>query len=225
MSTLPVSEVFGPTWQGEGPHAGQRCSFLRLGLCNLSCEWCDTPYTWDRTRFDLAQECPPTLPGTVVQALLGHGTRLLILTGGEPLIHAHNPALHQVLDDWPWRVDVETNGTIGPPAWADRVDLFAVSPKLWTRDPVRRRIRPDVLGRWASQHNAYFKVVCQTPAQVAEVAEQSWAAPDRTWIMPEGRSPQAVLATAAYIEQAVADHGFHFTLRQHTLMHGDERGH
>ena len=43
--TSPVSEVFGPTLQGEGPHAGRPCHFIRLGGCNLSCSWCDTPYS------------------------------------------------------------------------------------------------------------------------------------------------------------------------------------
>jgi hypothetical protein len=28
---LLVSEIFGPTFQGEGPSIGRRCSFLRLG--------------------------------------------------------------------------------------------------------------------------------------------------------------------------------------------------
>ncbi|HHK7228110.1 TPA: hypothetical protein ACQXLV_002143, partial [Streptococcus pneumoniae] len=45
VERLPVSEVFGPTIQGEGPHAGRTCHFIRLGGCNLSCSWCDTPYS------------------------------------------------------------------------------------------------------------------------------------------------------------------------------------
>lgn len=43
---LTVSEIFGPTLQGEGPTAGRRAGFLRLGRCNLACSWCvaaDTP--------------------------------------------------------------------------------------------------------------------------------------------------------------------------------------
>lgn len=54
--SLVVSEVFGPTHQGEGPHAGQLCAFVRLMGCNLSCSWCDTPYTWDASRYDLKAE-------------------------------------------------------------------------------------------------------------------------------------------------------------------------
>lgn len=42
---LRVSEIFGSI-QGEGPFTGRPSVFLRLGHCNLSCAWCDTPYTW-----------------------------------------------------------------------------------------------------------------------------------------------------------------------------------
>ena len=53
---LVVAEVFGPTFQGEGPSIGRRAGFVRLGRCNLDCSWCDTPYTWDWDRFDPAKE-------------------------------------------------------------------------------------------------------------------------------------------------------------------------
>lgn len=43
--TLQVSEIF-KSIQGEGPFTGRPSIFLRLGICNLSCAWCDTPYTW-----------------------------------------------------------------------------------------------------------------------------------------------------------------------------------
>jgi 7-carboxy-7-deazaguanine synthase len=64
---LVVSEVFGPTIQGEGPHAGQRAAFVRLGGCNLTCTWCDTAYTWDARRYDLRAELH-RVPITRVQA-------------------------------------------------------------------------------------------------------------------------------------------------------------
>lgn len=223
--TLPVSEVFGPVWQGEGPHTGMRCSFVRLGLCNLACEWCDTPYTWDDTRYDVKAECPERDADWIIDQLDGHRTARIVLSGGEPLIHARNETLIEVLGRWPWMIDVETNGTMAVPFWAGRVDLFSVSPKLWTGGPVRKRLRPARLQAWAEQPNAIFKVVCQTPEQVAEVADQDWADPAKTWIMPEGITAERVLKVASLIEPAVAEHGFHLTMRQHVLLHGDERRH
>ena len=30
--------------------------FLRLGICNLACDWCDTKYTWDWANYDYTKE-------------------------------------------------------------------------------------------------------------------------------------------------------------------------
>ncbi len=68
---LLISEVFGPTLQGEGPSAGQAAAFVRLGACNLSCAWCDTAYTWNRDKFDLSRELSVMRTEDVAQLLWG----------------------------------------------------------------------------------------------------------------------------------------------------------
>ena len=40
-----VKEMFGPTLQGEGAHAGRPCVFLRFAACNLECPGCDTDFS------------------------------------------------------------------------------------------------------------------------------------------------------------------------------------
>jgi organic radical activating enzyme len=229
--TLPVAEVFGPVWQGEGPYAGRRCSFLRLGLCNLHCEWCDTPFTWDESRFDVKAECPDRDADTLVAALRRHRTTLLVLSGGEPVIHSGNETLHEVIDRYGGAVHVETNGTRIPDArLAARVDAWGVSPKFaQNTDPAARRIRPDALRWFADRDNAFLKVVARSAPDVHAFAAElgtgrygDWEG--RVWIMPEGMTGPDLLATTAKVADAVAEHGFNLTLRQHTLMYGTERG-
>ena len=70
MRKLRVNEIFGPTFQGEGPHAGQSAVFLRTSGCNLNCSWCDTPYTWDWERYDREAETHPMAPNEVDRASL-----------------------------------------------------------------------------------------------------------------------------------------------------------
>ena len=41
---IRVSEIFGPTVQGEGPQIGCPTYFIRTGGCDYRCSWCDTPY-------------------------------------------------------------------------------------------------------------------------------------------------------------------------------------
>jgi len=38
--TIPVSEIFGPTVQGEGPDIGRTCLFLRVSSCPVQCPGC-----------------------------------------------------------------------------------------------------------------------------------------------------------------------------------------
>ena len=44
---LPVLEIFGPTFQGEGRAIGQKTMFVRTAGCDYHCEWCDSAFTWD----------------------------------------------------------------------------------------------------------------------------------------------------------------------------------
>ena len=91
--TIPVSEQFGPTIQGEGPYAGRTVQFLRTGGCNLSCSWCDTPYTWDGENYDLRAELHPKTVAQIVEDAIPD--MIMVISGGEPLLHQNNPG-------WEW---------------------------------------------------------------------------------------------------------------------------
>ena len=41
-SAIRVSEIFGPTVQGEGALIGKPTVFVRTGGCDFRCSWCDT---------------------------------------------------------------------------------------------------------------------------------------------------------------------------------------
>lgn len=233
-ATVPVSEVF-PAWQGEGPAMGQACTFLRLGLCNLHCSWCDTPFTWDKTRYDVDAECPPRDAGWIVDQVNRHPARLLIVSGGEPLMHRGNAALLTALREFQslgMEVHVETNGTLAPtPALAELVDLFVVSPKIAQEDDAwSKRIKPDVLRGYADlarKGQACFKFVARTPADlhaVSAVVRDHDLPHGTVWVMPEGVTAEQVLSThrllAPYLEQT----GFNTTTRLHVLLYGTQRG-
>ena len=119
MSNYRVKEIFGPTLQGEGLHAGWPCVFLRLSGCNAwdgrpetraasACPYCDTDF---RGGDQLA--C-----GEIIDRLLqqtgdpqAQPERLgCVLTGGEPLLQADAELLQALVDHFAW-VDIETNGT------------------------------------------------------------------------------------------------------------------
>lgn len=227
---LSVVEVFGPTWQGEGPNLGRRAMFVRLAGCNLHCAWCDTPYSWDWTRHDRAQEVTSRTIGDLSDELAPHlpSTGLVVLTGGEPFVQTSGLAklARHLLSDG-WNVEVETNGTRSPRGMPAGV-TYNVSPKLAHADtgPVEKRVRPGVLAEFVTLPAAY-KFVATSPADVAEVAEVVDAVglpADRVWIMPEGTDAATLAATAAMIAPAVLAAGYNLTTRLHVLAFGDKRG-
>ncbi|WP_344419588.1 7-carboxy-7-deazaguanine synthase QueE [Amycolatopsis minnesotensis] len=230
--TLVTSEVFGPTIQGEGPSAGRRASFIRLGACNLSCSWCDTPYTWDGSRFDLRTELARMPVQDIVDRALVGDPGLVVISGGEPLLHQHQPAWTELLRKLARsaEIEIETNGTIAPAGATLHYQPFAlrynVSPKLThSGDPEHRRIRPEVLERFSDSARASWKFVCATPADVDEVAElvDRYDLTGPVWISPEGTTSKTVLIHTRLIADHVIKRGFNLGTRLHVLAWGNER--
>jgi 7-carboxy-7-deazaguanine synthase len=115
-----VKEMFGPTLQGEGAHAGRACVFLRFAACNLDCPGCDTDFSPEgATRMSAA---------AIVERLreldTGHTYRVIV-TGGEPTLQ-WDAELAAAVRGAGYRVHMESNGTRVP---AGPVDWLTVSPK------------------------------------------------------------------------------------------------
>jgi len=231
-STLVVSEVFSPTVQGEGPSAGRRAGFIRLAGCNLHCSWCDSAYTWDASRFDLRAEATRMPVDEIVSRAITGSPHVIVITGGEPLLHQHQPGWRQLLallGMGGWRVEVETNGTVAPDdATVRAVSQFNVSPKLTSAgDPAQARFRPAALAAFRASRKAVFKFVCRTAADVDEAAvfAARAAIPARlVWIMPEGTTPGEITRHLQAIADPAVTRGFNLTSRLHVLAWGNERG-
>jgi organic radical activating enzyme len=223
-----VSEVFGPTVQGEGPSAGRRAAFVRLGLCNLNCQWCDTPYTWDWEHYDRRAELERMRPSDIVARVDEMGVELVVVTGGEPFVQRAALEALLVMLRAEHRVEVETNGTIAP-GTCGPLARFNVSPKLAhahvTRAPA---IVPDVLDAFAHCDGTAFKFVCQRESDLLEVdgvmGSVPAIVPSMVWVMPEGRTPDELrVHSSAVVDGAIA-RGFNVTGRLHIELWGDERG-
>lgn len=241
-ATVKVSEIFGPTLQGEGPSAGQPCSFIRLGLCNLDCDWCDTPFTWDwkgknGVAYDRKAELSTmTIDDVVVEVEEAAGyPMLIVISGGEPLVQqAGLDALVEKLLDTgvATRVEIETNGTRQPSEMLQDLSYngpvrFNVSPKLSGSgvDP-RTAIVPEALDVFA-QLQSSFKFVVSGPKEIAEVAavhDMLGVPGSDIWLMPEGTTLSDISARFGSVFDAAIQHGWSCSTRLHVLAHNDERG-
>jgi len=112
---LLVSEFY-ISLAGETSWVGLPCTFIRLAGCNLNCSWCDTPYARQGGEAASVEE----LAAKAVET----GTKLVCVTGGEPLLQQETPKLVKKLLKAGRRVLVETNGSLAIdtlPARAHRI--------------------------------------------------------------------------------------------------------
>ncbi len=133
-----VKEIF-LTLQGEGMQAGRRAVFLRFAGCNLwsgreadraeaECRFCDTDFVG--TDGDNGGRHDAEGLAARVETLWGGDTRrLVVVTGGEPLLQLDAPLI-DALHERGFEIAVETNGTLPAPAG---IDWLCVSPKAGTR--------------------------------------------------------------------------------------------
>jgi len=77
---LAVMESFYSI-QGEGYHQGKAAYFIRLAGCDVGCHWCDVKESWDESSH------PALLVNELVDDLINHSPRIVVVTGGEPTLH------------------------------------------------------------------------------------------------------------------------------------------
>ena len=221
---IVISEIFGPTVQGEGPALGTRCGFVRLGRCNQACSWCDAGFSWDWSQYDPTKELTEMSVEDIVATLEPMAVDTIVLTGGEPLLQASKlEPLVRAFRDRGWKTHVETAGTL---AWKiDLIDQWVVSPKLANSGmDEQRRLKFDVLRGFEAQ-GAAFKFVVVEPSDLDEVATVvERIGTTNVWIMPEGTTAETIARRTAELADAVIARGWNLTTRLHILAWGDERG-
>ncbi len=231
---LVVSEVFGPTFQGEGRSLGQRVGFVRLGTCNLDCgrgpgaTWaCDTAYTWDWERYSPAAELTVRTVDDIVAELTAMDVAGLVITGGEPLIQQRRlVSLLRAAARCGWAVEIETNGTIAPlPEVVELVSRFNVSPKVQGSGvPAALALRPRALGAFLATGKSVFKFVASSAAElddIGDVVAGCGLAP--VVIMPAGTEAEQMIRAARELADPVLARGWDLTVRLHVLLWGNER--
>lgn len=179
MSAANLVEVFSSI-QGEGPEVGTRTLFVRFGVCDLRCGWCDSPGTWlraDRVRFEAApgsgqwREQPNPVTSerlhAIAQALGLASHRWVSLTGGEPLLQPEAvAAAAEVLSGHGPGIFLESHG-LHAEALArvvDRIDLVSMDWKL--ASDVRRESDPKGGARdpFHTAHERFLQVARAAPA-------------------------------------------------------------
>jgi 7-carboxy-7-deazaguanine synthase (Cx14CxxC type) len=181
-----VKEIFY-TLQGEGANTGRAAVFCRFAGCNLwtgresdrgeaICSFCDTDFVGvgpDGGKFATAPELAAAVasrwPG-------GNGSarRLVVCTGGEPLLQLDEPAV-AALHERGFEVAIETNGTQAAPPG---LDWICVSPKanaplVLTRGQELKLVFPQEGAEPARYENLHFEHFFLQPMDGPDVAENT----------------------------------------------------
>jgi organic radical activating enzyme len=230
MSVLALSEIFGPTIQGEGPSAGTPAAFVRTAACNLSCVWCDTAYTWDWSRFDASVEVKQTAPVDAADMLRLSLPRtaepLVIITGGEPMLQQR--ALADMLSHVgpAIRVEIETAGTRPVGELDQYVARYVVSLKLaHSGNSAAKRERAGAIASLNDTRRVAWKFVAREPADLVEIGRlvEKHGLYGDVFVMPEGATRDELERRAPLLVPAIIAAGYRYSPRLHIELWGSER--
>ncbi len=124
---IRISEIFGPTIQGEGALIGQPTVFVRTGGCDYRCTWCDTPHAVDSKFRDEWKPMNAEEIFVQVQELSGGKPLVVSLSGGNPAIQNLKPLIDLGKENG-YTFALETQGSIAQEWFAD-LDVLTLSPK------------------------------------------------------------------------------------------------
>ena len=115
---LPLIDDFY-TLQGEGEHTGRAAYFIRLGGCDIGCNFCDTKISWNVEHHQLIDI------DVIVSRAKTFPAQSIVVTGGEPLTYNLN-ILCEKLKSENIKTYLETSGCYNlSGTW----DWICVSPK------------------------------------------------------------------------------------------------
>lgn len=211
---LDVQEIF-PTLQGEGPYAGHPSVFVRLGGCNLACDFCDTEFesyqnlSLEKILLEV-EKLAKNSAGNIVR-------KLIVITGGEPLRQPIERLCAELVAR-NFLVQIETNGTLFREL--PREVKIICSPKV--SNDKYHQIRPDLLSRV----NA-FKFIVKAPcaqndglfgySEIAEVGQKKFDIP--VYVQPMDEYDEASnQANLKYAQKLCNEGGYFLSLQLHKIL-------
>jgi len=205
---LAIQEIF-PTLQGEGPYVGQPSVFIRLGGCNLACDFCDTEFDSYKNLslqkiLSEVEKLSKNSDGKIIR-------KLIVITGGEPLRQPIERLCEELVKR-NFLIQIETNGTLFRQLPAE-VKIIC-SPKI--SNDKYHTIRPDLLSRI----NAFKFIISKTDknySQIAEVGQEKLAIP--VYVQPMDEHDEAKNQANLELAKKLCDeYGYFLSLQTHKIL-------
>ncbi len=176
----PIMEHFY-TIQGEGAHTGRAAYFIRTAGCDVQCWWCDVKDSWKEEGH------PRMKVSELVEEVRKSGTKIVVITGGEPLLHDLLP-LTSALKELGVQTHIETSGSS---ALSGKLDWITLSPKRFKKPT-------DEIFPYVDE----LKVVVLTNKDFAWAEENAAKCPSTTRLLlqPEWDTPKSIPLIVEYVK-------------------------
>lgn len=236
--------------QGEGKYSGKLAIFIRFAGCNFNCsgfevkliknekilKGCDTIRAVFTKEFNEGYE---NLNASElfkrVLDLKKDFDPIVVITGGEPLIHHENPEfIHfiQTLLENNFEVHFESNGSIELdfekyPFYKECI--FALSVKLQNSGMSKeKRLNINALKAFKQYaKDSFYKFVLnssQLESSALEILEILEKAPNEIFCMPMGENEQNLKQNALKIAEFCIKNGYNYSDRIHIRLWNDKEG-
>ncbi|MFB0554676.1 MAG: 7-carboxy-7-deazaguanine synthase QueE [Phycisphaerae bacterium] len=223
-----INEIFY-SLQGEGFLAGVPSVFVRLAGCPLRCRWCDTKYAWDQRAgqdYSIAE---------IVQTIQQWPCKLIVITGGEPMINSDLPQLVRQLKAADKHITIETAGIAYIPDLA--CDLMSISPKLSNSAPIDpelaathedSRLDIAILRKLIDNYEYQLKFIVDSETDLSEIQrtlkEIGNVDSKKVMLMPQAATREELLAKSSMVAEICKHTGFIFCQRLQVLLWNNEKG-
>lgn len=233
--------------QGEGKFAGRLAVFVRFAGCNLNCvgfgvkaqkngkilQGCDTLRAVFTKEFEFKEYNAKSLFDRVLE-LKKNFRAMVVITGGEPLIHHQNKeflAFIELLLAKNLEVHFESNGSIELdfnkyPLYKKCV--FALGIKLSNSGVAKeKRLNFKAIESIVKNAKSFYKFVLDAKSlktSADEMNEILAKVPNEVYCMPLGENEEKLKINAPEIVEFCIKNGYNYTDRIHIRLWGEQEG-
>lgn len=233
QNKIPISEIFGPTIQGEGDLIGHPTVFVRIGGCTYNCSFCDTLYAvLEQYRKDWTLMSSSEIL-KVIKTLSGNEPILVTFSGGNPAMQDLSEIIRLGSYEG-YTFCAETQGDLYK-EWFNDLDQLILSPK-----PPSSLMKTDynkldyIITMMTRPEKVCLKIVVSDKRDFDYAINifQRYPSITKKYISPCNISPgdpdlDSIYDKMRYITDLMLENKIYdvcLTPQMHVLMYGNERG-